>query len=399
MIRFRAGLISAALSSLSLAACGGGSAGGASMTTTSTTTTSTTTTSATSTTTEGTGGAGTGGSTGTGGTAPASTVTFTYAPAWAGVTAVDVVGGFGLSTDWDPKQPLVKLAADATGTWTGTVQLPAGQYPYLFQVTGDADGPAGLARYAIDPRLSAFVPCPMKSPSYDAKNANPCSQLTVPQGPADTLHPVTGKVLYGGQPSAGYLVEFERDEAMSHHYFANRIDSGADGTFSLMAAPGSYRVQILHPTLYTQSDTQRDPLTLKALRRAISASTAVRAPVALDPVEMQYLDYPSLAPTGTATLPTTFTFTVIAGAQKARAAVYGTANGTGKSIGDPWWTSATGTATTASFDGTFTTKQATETMVKAGESYFWGTWQLPAPSSASAVAWSGESMVFAIKWP
>jgi hypothetical protein len=245
----------------------------------------------------------------------------------------------------------------------------------------------------------------MQSPTFSMAAPNPCSQLTVPQPPADTTQKVTGKVLEGGQPIKGYLVWIERDEPMSHHYFANRIDSAADGTFELDVAPGNWRLQVLHPSMASMTDTQREPMitTLAAQRRAISASFPVKtAGVPMDPVEMEYLDYASFMPTGTTTpvpsasTPTTLKFTVIPSATMARAAVYGTKNGTGVSIGDPWWESAYGTATSAGFDGTFTTKQALEMTVKSGESYFWGTWtQLKGQGGA---AWQGESMVVSIKW-
>ncbi len=399
MIRSRAAALSPAFLALSFAACGGsvssptttgttgagtGGAGGEIETSSSTT--------------AGTGGvAGTGGASGTGGVGgvdagPPVRVTFRYTPAWEGVTAVEVVGGFGLSTDWQPKAPLVQLTVGASGTWTGTAMLAAGTYPYLFQVTGDADGPAGLVRYSVDGGLTAYVACPTGSPSYSKIDMNPCSLLTVPQAAPDVVQPVTGKVTYGGKAAAGYLAIIERDETGSHHYFANRTDTAADGSFSLSVAPGKYRIQMLYPDLLTTSDKERSPLTLAALRRAFSAASAVSAPVALPPVEMEYLDYASLAPTGTATLPTTFHYTVLAGATGARPAVYGTASGTGTSIGDPWWEPAYGTATSAGFDGTFNTAQATETMVKTGESYFWGTWQELGP------IWTGESMVFTITW-
>jgi hypothetical protein len=344
-------------------------------------------------------------STGTGGMPAPSMVSFSYKPAWAGVTAVDVIGGFGQATDWDPKNPFVKLTMGSGGTWTGTAILPAGQYPYVFHVTGDAGGPMGHPPYAVDPTVSAFVACPMASPTYDKNNPNPCSQLTVPQGSPDTAQKVTGKVLYGGMPIKGYLVWIERDEAMSHHYFANRVDSAADGTFELDVASGQWRLQVLHPTMASMTDTQREPMitTLAAQRRAISASFPVKtAGVPMDPVEMEYLGYASFSPTGTvtpvpsATTPTTFELTVIASATMARAAVYGTMNGAGKSIGDPWWESAYGTATSASFNGSFPLKQALETTVTSGESYFWGTWtQL---KGQGGPAWQGESMVVGIKW-
>jgi hypothetical protein len=383
---------------LSLAACGGSKVAPFGSTGTGGTTASSSSSSTGTGGAAGNGGAaGTGGTTSTGDAGPSSSVTFSYKPAWAGVTAVEVIGGFGQATDWEPTMPLVKLAADATGTWTGTTTLPAGQYPYLYRVIGDADGPAAYERYAVDSGVSAFVACPMQSPTFDAKNANPCSQISVPQGPASAELHVTGKVLYAGQPIGGYLVEIERDETGSHHFFANRVDAAADGTFDLAVAAGTYDIQVLYPTFLTKTDVERDPLTLKALRRAVAPAFPVAAAVALGPVEMEYLDYAALTPTGTATLPTTFTLTVIAGATVAAVDVYGTAGGTGQTVGDPWYTSTAGTATSVTFDGTFNDAAATETMVTTGEAYFWGTEQ-KLTKTTGTMTWTGQSMVLPIKW-
>src|SRR5260221_10699126 len=115
-------------------------------------------------------------------------------------------------------------------------------------------------------------------------------------------------------------------------------------------------------------------------------------PVILPPIDMAF-DYTSFSPTAaTSALPTTFAFVVPQGATKERAAVYGTPTGIGKGIGDPWFASPYATATSVSFNGTFTTMQATEMHVKPGEPYFWGTWV------ELGATWSGESMVFPISW-
>lgn len=323
-------------------------------------------------------------------------VVFSYKPEWKGVTQIDVLGGFGTASDWDPKKPFATLKDDGSGTWTASATLPAGMYLYVFHIVGDAAGPAMTERFAIDPSVSAYAPCPAASPTYSKQNSNPCSQVAVPQGAADPLHHVTGKVLFGGAAAPGYLVQLDREEDKSHHFFANRVDAAADGTFDLVGAKGKYRLQVLYPDFLSKSDKDRDPLALKALRRDISTSFAVDADVAVGDAEMAYDDYGAMTPTGTATLPTTFTFTVIAGAKAAKAAVYGTAKGMGSRVGDPWFDTAYGAATTAMFDGKFTTKQAGEPMVVTGENYFWGTWQQK-PAGAAGT-WQGESMVFPIVW-
>ena len=112
-------------------------------------------------------------------------VTFSYTPSWDGVVSVEVLGAFGQSSDWTA--PLVTLTKQGA-TFTGAAMLPDGQYAYVFHVVGD--GAAGTtkaatySRYAIDPAQSAYVACPSASPTYSAMVANPCSQLTVPQGAA-----------------------------------------------------------------------------------------------------------------------------------------------------------------------------------------------------------------------
>jgi hypothetical protein len=310
------------------------------------------------------------------------------------VKSVAVVGGFGTASDWT--SPLVTLQPDGAGGWSGSTTLAAGQYLYLFEVTGDdaASMPATYKRYAVDPRESAFAACPMASPSYSAKDPNPCSQLTVPQtAPAQPIA-VGGTVTLDGAPAAGWLALIERDEASSHHYFADRATSGADGSFAFSLAPGRYRVQVLHPTYLSKNDLQRSAALGSESRRALSSTFALSAALTLGPAEVAYHDYPQLQPRdedGGVPLPTTFDFTVVDGAMRARLAVYG---GKQPEIGDPWYATAFGTATQATFDGGFNTAQATETSAASGERYFWGTEQL-GPADAG-VQWTRQSMVVPI---
>ena len=323
-------------------------------------------------------------------------VTFRFAPAWSGVRAVTVLGGFGSATDWT--MPLLTLTADSSGVFTGTATLPDGQYLYLFEVTGDAAAaqPAAFKRYAIDPLEPDFAACPTASPTYDAKNPNPCSQLTVPQPAAAAAYHITGTVTYDGKAVGGYLVVVERDEAQSHHFFANRSHSVQDGTFDLEVAAGHYRMQVLHPTFLALTDAARDPAALLATRRALSSSFATTGAVALNPAEVAYHDYAQLSPQasdGGEALPTTFHFTVVAGALAARMAVYGP----GANIGDPWFASPYGIATSVVFDGGFNTAQATQTEVQPGTVYHWGTWQ-QAPIPDGGVEWTRESMVLPISF-
>ncbi|MEP7124992.1 MAG: hypothetical protein ABJE95_28945 [Byssovorax sp.] len=395
---------SLSLAFLALAGCGGTTE------TTPTGTTSGDTSSASTTGSGGSGGAGAGGngttsssvssassSAGTGGSSDQAM--FRYVPAWSGVTAVTVIGGFGLATDWDPKQPYATLTQGADGAWTAPVSLPDGSYPYLFRVTGDiADGDPAFNRYAMDGAASSFVACPAGSPTYSMTNSNPCSQLTLPLAPPDALHHVKGVVTSDGAGIGGYLVQLDRDEPMSHHFFENRTVTAADGSFDLLSAAASVRIQVLHPTYLSKNDAQRDPVALAALLRVVSSSVQISGNTKLTPVEVAYHDYPKTLPVGMATLPTTFQISVIAGYTQARASVYGSAQAVIKSIGDPWFSSAYGTATSVPFDGVFTTMKASEMAVKPGEKYFWGTWQRGAAAPPGGVQWEGESMVFPIVW-
>jgi hypothetical protein len=333
------------------------------------------------------------------GDAGTGSVTFRYTPGWKGVKQVDVIGSFGQATDWTA--PLVTLTDDGSGNFTGTASVAPGTYTYLFKVTGDADDakPDQFVRYAFDPANSSFAACPDKSPSFNKNNPaeqNPCAQVSVPQGSAAPTFHIKGTVNHSGAAAAGYLVEVERQEAApSHHYFANRTTTGADGSFDLPVAQGHWRLQVLHPTFMKETDAQRDPLQNDALRRAIGAAMDIAADVTVDPVEMKYDGYAAMTPQGDASvaLPATLTFTILSDAKSARAALYGPGN----NIGDPWYTSATGAATSVSFDGKFTTKQAPPDAgaVTPGTKYYWGTEQ-DLTHADGGVAFTGQSMVFPV---
>lgn len=326
--------------------------------------------------------------------APVS-VTFSYDPGWAGVSAVAVLGGFGQTSDWT--MPLVTLKNDGSGHFSGSAMLPPGSYPYVFKVTGDAQAgtaSATMSRYAIDPAVSAFVACPMASPTFSKIDSNPCSQLVVPQGAADPAFHVKGVVNVDGAPAPGYLVEIEREEPMSHHFFANRVTTGADGAFDMKGAKGNYRIQVLHPSYLTTTDQQLDPVKLGTLRRQISAAFMVAADVTLPPVELSFHTYASFSPTGATTLPTTFGWT---STLPSRVTVYGTGmDGGSPEIGDPWFAGALTGGGTATFDGGFNTKQAAQTAVNPGERYFWGIEELDAVDGG--VSWTAQTMVLPITW-
>ncbi len=341
--------------------------------------------------------------TGSGGTSGASPtpqrVTFTYTPGWQGVTSVDVIGGFGKADDWMTAKPFLKLGKLADGSYAGTTDLPAGTYIYLFRVLGDAAMGPKAQQFSVDPINPAFASCPDGSPAFRKTNPqNPCSQLTVPQPAGAPLFAVTGSIYEDGKPKAGYRVELHRMEKGTHHYFANGTTTDAKGAFAIMAAAAGYQIHIQHPSLAATTDVQRDPMTLQAVRRLISAQFALTGDLALVPLEAAYHDYAQMLPAGgTMVLPGSFMFTVIAGSTGARLAIYGM-TGAGQNIGDPWFTSPYAKATSVAFDGKFDTTHAADPIAIPGKQYYWGTWEELAKRTDGGPTWSTESMVLPIKF-
>ncbi len=219
----------------------------------------------------------------------------------------------------------------------------------------------------------------------------------MPQAAAPALVHVTGLVVFDAAPIAGYLVQLDREEKSSHHFFVNRVTTKNDGAFDLLAAPGSYRIQVLHPTFLSETDAQRDPTTLAALRRNIStAFPIVSGTVTVPNAEVAFHTYASFAPVGDAgSLPTAFAFDT--SGVPARLDVYGTGmDGGSPEIGDPWYASPFTKNGTATFDGGFNTQQANQTSVALGERYFWGVEENVATDAG--VSWTAQSMVFDVKW-
>jgi hypothetical protein len=320
-----------------------------------------------------------------------SPVIFTYSPSWSGVVGVDVIGGFNLDSDWTT--PLMTLTASGN-SFTGTAMLPPGTYPYLFHIVGDADAggmAATYARYSIDPTLTSYIQCPAGSPTA-GNDPNPCSQMAVPQETPPTPYHVTGTVVKSGTAVAKYLVVIEREEAMSHHFFVDRMTTTGSGTFDFIVAPGQYRIQVQHPQYESKKDSQLDPDTLGIARRNISTSFPVAAAdVAVGSSEVAFANYTTFLPRTTATLPTTFTFPT---GISAKLDVYGYAT----EIGDPWYAAPTAVTTgTVSWDGTFNTPKANQTAVDNTHTYYWGV-EVMTPV-LSGVKWTIQSLVFPISWP
>jgi hypothetical protein len=190
-------------------------------------------------------------------------VLFRYTPQWSGVVSVEVRGAFGTGADWTT--PYATLTDDGSGTFTGDAPLVGDQIPYVLKVIGDdaAATPASYSRYALDPTNPAFAACPADSPTFLKTSTVPCSVTPAPLVTAASYH-VRGLVTSGGAPVSGYLVQLERDEPTYTITFVNRVTTAADGAYDLAAAPGTYRVSVLHPSFYQLTDAQRDPRTLQA---------------------------------------------------------------------------------------------------------------------------------------
>ncbi len=146
------------------------------------------------------------------------------------------------------------------------------------------------------------------------------------------------------------------------------------------------------------TDVQRDPLDYPAQRRTISSRIPVTADVVVPTPELAFHDYALMTPAdgGTFALPTDFSYTRAPWAANVHLAVYGGNDGGAQNIGDPWFVGktyqfASGSST---FDGGFGTAQATETSVRPGEHYFWGTSHADAVDGGTN--WTAESMVFPI---
>jgi hypothetical protein len=319
-------------------------------------------------------------------------VVFNYTPGWDGVVSVDVVGAFGKSDDWTA--PLVSLTNNG-GAWSATTTLPAGMYTYVFHVIGDAAAGAKADtydRYALDPTSSAYIVCPMESPTYSTE-MNPCSQISVPYV-ASTMSHVTGRVVVNGSPtlsaSGGFIVLIEREETSTHHFFVNRATTGSDGTYDLQVAAGSYRIQVQHPDYLAKTDAQMVPSAVNLLRRNLTGHFDASANVAVSDAEMAFADYALFAPTPTATLPTQFTFS---SGSNTHLEVYGIGN----EIGDPWFNSATTQTGHFTFDGTFNTPKAKTQAAVMGMKYMWGIEQ-PKAADLSGITWTGQTLAFPITW-
>ncbi len=325
--------------------------------------------------------------------APAPQVaTFTYAPQWSGVVSVDVLGGFGSAGDFTT--PLVSLTAGSDGVFTGSAMLLPGTYPYIFEVIGDdsAGSAAGSAfpRFSVDSSVHEFEKCPA-GPTFTQNPLNPCSLITVPQGAPEATFHISGKVTDNGSGAATYLVVLQREETGSHHFFANRSTTTANGKYAFDAAPGEYNIEIQNPLFNADKDSQIDPDTTDTVRRDESTAFALGSDTALPDADVTFPSYASFAPRTTGALPQTFTFP---SGPPTKLDVYGPGN----EVGDPFF-AATAAVTDGSdsFAGTFNTTAAGSATLDGSDTYHWGI-EYAAPGSG-AIRWTVQSLTFPIKFP
>jgi hypothetical protein len=320
---------------------------------------------------------------------------FCYRAEWAGVTGVEVYGGFGQSTDW--KMPFVTLTNDGTGTFTGKASLAKGSYPYVFRTTGSADHLVSSGHYFLDQENTDFEPAPAGAP--DKRSV---SVVSVPQGAASPLVHIKGTVLYEGHPQSCFSVDLEAGEltkgskVVSEHDTANYTESASDGTFDFpVAANAPYMVVVRFPFLLAGADAgYPDPSTTPSVGVARTNITVGGADVTLGSTEISYplSDYAAMSPTGgTATLPVTFKFTLVPGSTGAQMSV----TSTDIAGNDPAYASGYSTSTSVAWDGGFNGSSGD---VKLGTTYYWGAWQQRAAGAGpdGGVTWTEESFLFPI---
>jgi hypothetical protein len=319
--------------------------------------------------------------------------TFCYRPQWAGVTAVNVYGGFGQATDWTA--PLLALTNDGSGTFTGTATLADGTYPYVFETQGTADRLVSAHNVFLDQFNTKFVPNPPGAPHQRS-----VSSLTVPQGAGPAVVHIKGAVLFEGQPQPCYSIDLEAGEnvvdnkVVSEHDTANFTESAPDGTFDFPVAVGApYQVIVRYPVLLSSADAgYPDPTVTPSVGIARTGLT-VTADSTLDSVDVTYplAAYAAMSPTGgTSTLPVTFTFTVIPGSS----AAYASVTSTNIAGDDPAYSSIPGRATSAVWDGTF--NHAGDAGAVLGTKYYWGSWQQLDSALDGGSTWVEESLLFPI---
>lgn len=189
---------------------------------------------------------------------PGLPVRFAFRPGWEGVRSVEVIGSFGRADDWTAPYATMTLDGD---TWRGTGALHPGTYGYAFRVVGDAQAGAMAAtfsRFVHDPSNLRSGRCPAGSSLAMMSEMNPCAILFVPQSKnPTTFFNLSGRIVTGTTPTAGWLVSVERAEPGQNPFFVDRTSAGADGRFTLRVALGQYRLAVKNPTALSDPSTAR----------------------------------------------------------------------------------------------------------------------------------------------
>src|ERR1700733_6146142 len=281
----------------------------------------------------------------------AGQATFCYRPQWPGVTSVDVLGGFGNADDWTA--PLASLTDQGDGTWSVTVPLTGGPYPYIFHVLGSTDSVIPKVGEDFDDQTNpSFLPPPAASPS-----ARSVSQLTLPQVAAPIYH-LRGSVTLSGEAQPCFVAEIDVGEllkpggdlVLSEHGTGNFVEIGADGTFDVPITDGPVLVNIKYPFGLTTS--YPDPMTTPSLGVTRTTTTIADADLTLDPADFTYptTAYAAMSPAaGTSqSPPIAFAWSLVDGASGS----YMSITATNIAGNDPAYTSGTfGAATTQTWDG------------------------------------------------
>ncbi len=316
---------------------------------------------------------------------------FCFRPQWTGVKQVDVYGQFNLVSDW--KSPFVSLTDDGSGTWVGKATVSAGSYPYVFRVHGSADNLVKDGTYLLDQENPSFTSAPSGAPLKRS-----VSLVTVPQSSAAPLRHLTGTVVFEGAPQPCYTVSLDVGEiradggaAVSEHTTANYLETGPNGTFDFPLADGDAIIAVRYPFLLAGADAgYPDPMTTPSVGIARTGVTIAGADVHLDDVDISYSspDYAKMSPTnGSASLPVTFTFSVVSGSN----AAYISVTSTNIAGNDPSYASPASTATSTVWDGGFGGGGS----VVPKTQYWWGAWQRRAKSDAGT-PWTEESLLFPV---
>jgi hypothetical protein len=322
----------------------------------------------------------------------AGKASFCFRAGWVGATSVDVYGGFGQATDW--KMPFLSLMNDGTGTFTGTANVPNGNYPYMFRVKGSTDAimaydvavkDLNKGQWMTDITNPSSVPAPIGAPVYIAGAAmqKVVSSVTVPQVAAP-VHEIKGVLTFRGVPQPCYTVQVRTGAPRAYYSSASNFsETGADGTFHFFAADGAAFITVQYPFF---GGPYPDLSTTPVIGWGQTGATIAGADLTLDPLDI-FVDYSAFSPpthSMSVALPVTFTYSLLPNAKNAALGV----NIASDPGGDPLVKYGPySTATSFTFDGA-----GTYGPVTAGKQYYWSLWQNLKPAQAGGTTWSEQSL-------